>query len=61
MIKFIVAFLAILTLFFFCNYKFRKAVSIIAYNEEEQPKEAIYAIVCMIASAFFWSLLISCF
>jgi hypothetical protein len=59
MIKFIISFIAVLTLFIFCNYKFSQAVRIIAYNEEEQPKEALYAAICMFISAFFWALYIT--
>jgi len=59
MVKFIISFIAILTLFLFCNYKFSQAVRIIAYGEEEQPKEALMAFICMVVSSFFWALLIS--
>lgn len=56
MIKFIISFIAVLTLFLFCNYKFSQAVRIIAYSEEEQPQEAFYAMICLLISAFFWAL-----
>jgi uncharacterized membrane protein YiaA len=61
MLKFIILFIAILTLFLFCNYKFRQAGRIIAYNEEEQPQEAIYAMICMLVSVISWSLYLALF
>ena len=61
MVKFIIVFFSLLTLFLFLNYKFSQAIRIIAYGEDEQPKEALWAFIVMIASVIGWSIDISFF
>ena len=54
--KFIVLFLAILSSVFFFNYKYSKGIRIMAFNEEESPKEATWAFVNMVVVAVLWSI-----
>ena len=59
--KFIILFLAILSSVFFLNYKYSKGIRIIAFNEQETPKEAVWAFVNMVLVAILWSVYFALF
>lgn len=61
MLKFLVLLLALTTSVGFINYKFSKAIRIIAYNEAEEPNEAKVAMIVMAAAIFLWALYFSVF
>lgn len=61
MLKFCIIFVAILTSVIFANYKFSKAVRIIAFSELEEPKEAKIAIVTMFIAIISWALYFTLF
>lgn len=61
MIKFIILLLAISSGTWFINYKFSKAVRIMAYGEGEEPSEAKTAMFVMCVSVLLWSIYLSLF
>jgi hypothetical protein len=55
MAKIIYLFITIFCTLFFFNYKISKSARVIAFQEEETPKEAICSFVGMVIIAILWT------
>lgn len=57
--KIAILFLSILMSLYFVNYKFSKAIRIMAFNEEETEKAAFFSFCNMILVAILWTIFFS--
>lgn len=57
--KFLFLFVTILLTLFFVNYKFSTAIRILAYQEIESKKGAIFSFTLMIVLSILWAFILS--